>query len=84
MVWTFPVEALEHRCPLKGRFPPRPLGAELSCSFHSVEDRMVKQFLRSHMDLPFRKPVRPRAEESARNPRARSAKLRCGIVRAVA
>ncbi len=46
-------------------------------SFHSLEDRIVKQTLRS---LPLRiltkKPVIPSKEEIALNPRARSAKLR--------
>ncbi|MEE9125731.1 MAG: 16S rRNA (cytosine(1402)-N(4))-methyltransferase RsmH [Planctomycetota bacterium] len=51
-------------------------------SFHSLEDRSVKQFLRERMVLPFRKPIAPSREEKQRNPRARSARLRCGIVRA--
>ena len=65
-------------------------------SFHSLEDRIVKGFLRERAascvcphDLPecvcdkrveaeilTRKPIVPRAEEIAENPRARSAKLR--------
>ncbi len=65
-------------------------------SFHSLEDRRVKQFFRRHVgwmeslqaggeqwrgDRPrcraiTRKPVTPSKEEAARNPRARSAKLR--------
>jgi 16S rRNA (cytosine1402-N4)-methyltransferase len=51
-------------------------------SFHSLEDRRVKQFLRAGgaLDAPLaeltRKPVVPSPDESARNPRARSAKLR--------
>jgi len=59
-----------------------PSGRLAVISFHSLEDRHVKQFLRERMMLPFRKPIRVGAEEKRRNPRARSARLRCGIVRA--
>lgn len=51
-------------------------------SFHSLEDRRVKQFFRAGgtPEAPLaeltRKPLVPTAEELARNPRARSAKLR--------
>ncbi|HHH12584.1 MAG TPA: 16S rRNA (cytosine(1402)-N(4))-methyltransferase, partial [Candidatus Moranbacteria bacterium] len=65
-------------------------------SFHSGEDRLVKEFARTQArgcvcpsDLPVcacgrkptakiltRKPILPSAEEIARNPRSRSAKLR--------
>lgn len=51
-------------------------------SFHSLEDRRVKQLLRAGgtIDAPLaeltRKPITPSADEVARNPRARSAKLR--------
>ena len=51
-------------------------------SFHSLEDRRVKQFFRaggtpeSPLTELTRKPAVPSAEESERNPRARSAKLR--------
>ncbi len=48
-------------------------------SFHSLEDRIVKRFMREHMGLPFRKPLTSSREECLANPRARSAKLRCGI-----
>ncbi len=51
-------------------------------AFHSLEDRVVKRFLREHMELPHRKPIRPSAAECEHNPRARSARLRCGIKRA--
>ncbi len=51
-------------------------------SFHSVEDRVVKRFLRENAELPFRKPIVAGAAETGRNPRSRSAKLRCGIKRA--
>jgi 16S rRNA (cytosine1402-N4)-methyltransferase len=51
-------------------------------SFHSLEDRRVKQFFRAGgtPDLPLaeltRKPIVPTAAELESNPRARSAKLR--------
>jgi 16S rRNA (cytosine1402-N4)-methyltransferase len=69
----------------------RGLAAALEClvphgrlaviSFHSLEDRIVKRFLREQMDLPFRKPQVATAEECRANPRARSARLRCGVKR---
>ena len=50
-------------------------------SFHSIEDRIVKQMFRdaAHAgkgSLVNRKPIVPSSEELSRNPRARSAKLR--------
>jgi 16S rRNA (cytosine1402-N4)-methyltransferase len=50
-------------------------------SFHSVEDRLVKQFLRAHAELVTRKPIEAGLAEQRETPRARSAKLRCGIKR---
>jgi 16S rRNA (cytosine1402-N4)-methyltransferase len=51
-------------------------------SFHSLEDRMVKETFRTlekegEMRVLTKKPVRPREEEQKRNPRSRSGKLRC-------
>lgn len=57
----------------------RPGGRLAVITFHSLEDRIVKRFLRENMELPFRKPIGASPEECARNPRARSARLRCGI-----
>lgn len=47
-------------------------------SFHSLEDRRVKEAFREddRLEVLTRKPVRPSDEETVRNPRARSAKLR--------
>jgi 16S rRNA (cytosine1402-N4)-methyltransferase len=52
-------------------------------SFHSLEDRMVKQAFRENPSLKVltTKPVLPGAEECKRNPRARSAKLRVAQAR---
>ncbi|HUL23900.1 MAG TPA: 16S rRNA (cytosine(1402)-N(4))-methyltransferase RsmH [Thermodesulfobacteriota bacterium] len=51
-------------------------------SFHSLEDRMVKETFRrqeknGEMHILTKKPVVPSEEEQRRNPRSRSAKLRC-------
>ncbi len=74
----------------------RPGGRLAVISFHSLEDRTVKQFMQREaqdclcppemlicqcghvamLRLITRKPVGPSAEEIARNPRSRSAKLR--------
>ncbi len=72
-----------------------PRGRLAVISFHSLEDRMVKQFMRRHSladpmyaglpDIPAHarpklkivgKSIQPDADESSRNPRARSARLR--------
>jgi len=47
-------------------------------SFHSLEDRIVKEALRSNSDLVVltKKPLRPSQEEVRVNPKARSAKMR--------
>lgn len=76
----------------------RPGGRIAVLTYHSLEDRLVKNFLRSgnfsgtaEKDFfgrslaPFeavtRKAVVPSAEELARNPRSRSAKLRAAVKR---
>ena len=51
-------------------------------SFHSLEDRMIKETFRKlekegEMRILTKKPVTPSEEEQKRNPRSRSAKLRC-------
>ena len=52
-------------------------------SFHSLEDRPVKQAFRDdpRLEVVTRKPIVPTAEEVAGNPRARSAKLRVALRR---
>jgi 16S rRNA (cytosine1402-N4)-methyltransferase len=53
-------------------------------SFHSLEDRLVKQAFRRTPELfkeLTRKPVQASAEEIQNNPRARSAKLRAAVKR---
>ena len=56
----------------------RPGGHAALISFHSLEDRLVKRAFadRERWERLTRKPIRPSAEEVARNPRARSARLR--------
>jgi 16S rRNA (cytosine1402-N4)-methyltransferase len=56
----------------------KPGGRLVVISFHSLEDRMVKRFVRGSPELHAlsKRPLEPGLEEVARNPRSRSAKLR--------
>lgn len=53
-------------------------------AFHSLEDRIVKNFLREKekegaVEILTKKPLRPSREEIAQNPRSRSARLRAAV-----
>lgn len=61
----------------------KPGGRLVVISYHSLEDRLVKQALRQAkqdkiMNILTKKPLRPTSAESSSNPRSRSAKLRAG------
>lgn len=53
-------------------------------SFHSIEDRIVKHFLRAHCQVVTKKPIEATEDEIRANPRSRSAKLRCGVKKEIA
>ncbi len=66
------------------RIPTRlaPGGRLAVISFHSLEDRLVKEAFRNRQtwEALTRTPVEASAEEVVRNPRSRSAKLRAAVI----
>ncbi len=56
----------------------KPGGRLVVISFHSLEDKIVKDFFKSEKELKVltKKPIVATSDETAQNPRARSAKMR--------
>lgn len=75
------LNVLEKALPLAAKFLKKG-GRLCAISYHSLEDRIVKNFFRQYRGLGlksvFPKPITPSRKEIQMNPRSRSAKLRVG------
>jgi 16S rRNA (cytosine1402-N4)-methyltransferase len=80
---NFELDSLDRGLQAAGRCL-KPGGVLSVISYHSLEDRKVKNFLRAPQgdwDVLTKKPIRPSREEVSANPRSRSAKLRAAALR---